>query len=134
MCDLVKIFNLESEVEAFVKARVRELAQDRHDICMEGHPSSCGNRGPHPPHAHDSYNTIRYGWLWSMCDGRPGETPEGELVIVWECRTSGSASTPAARKGYWFVRGGLTPLAPDAAVAPAGDGDGADRGAGEHDG
>ena len=33
-----------------------------------------------------------------------------------------------------FEQGRLTPVAPDAASRPAGDGDDADRGAGEHDG
>ncbi len=108
---LIEMFNLQDEVEDFVKSRVKALtAKERHDFSMSGHPQQCPNTEPHPPHATGTYNSIRHGWGSYMCDGREGDTPEGKLSIVFQHRTSSSAHNFGVRRGYWFIKHVTLPI------------------------
>ncbi len=102
---LIEMFNLQEEVEDFVKNRVKALTvKKRHDFSMSGHPHQCPNTEPHPPHTTGTYDTDRHGQGDYMCDGHEGDTPEGKLSIVFQHRTSGSADDFAVRHGYWFIK------------------------------
>ena len=102
---LIKQFNLEKEVEKFVKAKVKELAREkRHDFCFEGSHRDCYDNQPHIPHVVDSYQTVVYGWLEKFCLGKEGPLENGGyLHIVVESYSPGDAATPTRVRGYWFV-------------------------------
>ena len=104
---LITMFDLDREVEAFVKARVRDLCgKHRHDFHFSGsnHTNICKIDQPHIPHIRSTYHTVRYGELDHFCTGKQGATPEGELVIVVEKSSPGSPEYPAKAHGYWFIK------------------------------
>lgn len=104
--ELIKAFNLEAEVENFVKNRVAELAKEKHIFHFEGSDGTnyCEIREPHIPHVRSVYDTVRYGTLEKFCVGKEGAVKDGELVIVVTRRSLGDAYTPSRVSGYWFIR------------------------------
>lgn len=102
--ELVKTFNLEKEVEKFVRERVKQIISGKHEFYFEGTLTPCSDDKPHIPHVVSHYDTVRYGTLQNFCLGREGEINGKTLIIVVEKKYSGNAWDPGYAKGYYFFK------------------------------
>ena len=104
--ELISIFDMENDVEAFVKSKLKEIISEKHEFNFSGgnHTCFCSIKSPHIPHVKDQYRTVRYGYLEHFCLGQEGETPEGYLHIVIENCSLGDPMSPSRASGYWFLR------------------------------
>lgn len=103
--ELVSMFNLEEELEKFVKSKVEELTAKEHtEFYFSGTRVSAPGTEPCVPGVVGSYSTVRYGGLEKYHLGREGVLPDGrKLHIIVTQRGKGSPDFPSYAKGYWFV-------------------------------
>lgn len=103
---MVKTFDLDTEVRGFVASRVAELVADQRRFDFEGTRHDCSRPAAHPPHVTGHYGTVRYGELQKFCLGRQGDIPgQGRLHIVVRDYEAGAPEYPGSARGYWFVTG-----------------------------
>ncbi len=96
---LMARFDLDDEVEKFVRAKVAELAGAKQTFSFRGSCRSCGNREPHVAHIHGEYDTVRYGRLDYFCLGVNG----GGVEVVIEHRIQGCPDFPGRARGYNLI-------------------------------
>lgn len=97
--EAIRKFDLQGDVDKFVKSKLSELVTGKHCFSFEGSNSPCGDRSPHIPHYRGSYDTVRYGTLGYYCLGAEGDG----LHIEIDRSSRGSPETPARASGYWWL-------------------------------